>query len=365
MPPYGPPLGGSRPPQPESKSAPRKGRSLVREVTTTPAKRTPVSDGEAIAKERANEKYYVLLNGIRVHKREFWLGMLILVLFIAAAAVPAWILWGDHIWSDHDPAPKATPSASYSIDEKTLAEADTTGTYRSAISNMKAAALQHLDNPTTQAETVLAENLQITGIDGLRSLAMNGLLSINGRKLDINVFSREPNLARQVLRTDNTKSVLVFDGTQAGSQVHSGGQSQQIPTPPAQKVALMLMQTPPLLVWQYAQNALLVDEGEPQKIGGIEHVCLINRGLPFGPIEHYFNPETKLETARRAVVKTSGGSIEIWVWFDDYRRTGNYFLAHEIRSRETGGISINSRLTVDEWEPNAGLLPSLFQVEND
>ncbi|GHC04374.1 hypothetical protein [Cerasicoccus arenae] len=346
----------------------RKGRCLIREddsYTPKPALANvdkPKAKPEPTRTQKSSD--YRLINDIRVSKNFFWVTASALgLILIASIGVPVFQVLRDAPDRMKTAEAETEPSDSTSVTTEPGIQASP---LRDSYQELKSAALRRIDEPKSKLEEILIANAEITGMANARTCSAEGTAIANGRQYDLNFFAKAPNLLRQVLTLDDLKITSVYNGTAGKLEAmdYTKKRSVERDMTQLQDLTILMSSLPNLPIWQYEADSTKISDGGQQIYEGELYYVVVNRGIHLFEIMHYFDIETSLERVRRATVISDDQELSITVKFSEYQQIGQFYTPMEINVLEESAVQVVSKILVEKWSFNQGLLPSLFSLDN-
>ncbi len=378
MPPPAPPAGlppRRKPGERDENETPRKGRCLVREGDAYAEKKSAEPSASPERKQRqlpqSNETLrcrpksgdYALLNGIRVTKSFFWATCsALIVIVLCTLSIPLYLYWGKLTSAAPKTEAEPEPAAKIADGEEPAIQ---TAPLRDSYEEIKTAALKQIEDAPNSVEEILEHNAQATGLGNARTVALEGAAITNNREFAINIFSKAPNLVRQVMSIDDTRITNIYNGQSGMLEVQNftGKQQSSRAMAPNQSLKILMTDVIALPLWQYETAPTKLMDGGLENIDGETYRVVINRVSPLFEIKHYFDLDNMVERLRLAEYPDGDINCQIKVAFLNYQWNGQYYTPMRVEYEERGSIQVRAIIKVEKWSFNSGLLPSLFVVD--
>ncbi|MGE9295107.1 MAG: hypothetical protein ACQKBV_02305 [Puniceicoccales bacterium] len=232
-----------------------------------------------------------------------------------------------------------------------------------SMEEIRDAALRNLNAVGVTVDELVDRYSRVSQLKTVRTLSFGGMLNNGIQNSEVKYFVRAPNQIRRVEHRGAQKTTTVVDGLTGREEITSPQSNSTRSLTPVECLTFILTSTPPLTIWQYDANRdQLVDRGHEDIEVAPNTQVLTNLAFPGTEIQHHFNRFTSLEIKRVAIIETDGSPVTLEINFEDFEKSGEYVVPSQITVRNSQNEE-PTRITINDWSFNPGLLPSLFTVE--
>lgn len=209
-------------------------------------------------------------------------------------------------------------------------------------------------------QSILETYRTATGLRDVRSLVLHGEYTEDGRRFEMILTIKAPDLMRKALSDDRLSIVCSYDGKDATVQI--GQKTPESIEDAFHHNALILVGAFLTLAdtgseGQSARHRWLSDQTHDGKICRV-----IASQLPDTPtIHHLIEPDTGFECFRYLDITVEGKRHRISMHLGDFRKNGGYTLPHTYRVEVDG--SLRGKARIDSIQSNQGIMPWMFSMD--
>lgn len=307
-----------------------------------------------------NRTYIHLPFAYRVRRKEFYRFIVTSVLLLAFTVLIPWAIYcytldasvsaGSQIVEPTGVVPYA--SLEPLLDRSPIA----------AASVLNTAADANAQPAIVSLASILAKYRTATGLREVQSLLLHGSYLEDGRKFEMKLAAKAPNLVSKNLSDDELEMVCRYNGSKATIEIATGAPGQAVTQALEDAIyerAIILEGAflsladfgTELLTPRYAWQADQMYDGKP--------CWTVVSQLPGTPeISHLLDQESGFELVRYLDLVVEGSKHQLSIHFSDFRQHDALHLPHAYTLKVNGAIRGQAR--VDSIQRNPGLMPWMF-----